>query len=88
MQLVYFVTATSATKGTTYEPAVHKPEHADVGRPVVLPYNPAAQSVHVDAPAKLYFPVGHIVGDATVDPAAHVNPECGHTRMHAVLLST
>jgi hypothetical protein len=29
------------------EPAVHKPEHAAVVRPVVLPYEPAGQGVAV-----------------------------------------
>ncbi len=40
-------------------PAVHVPEQDAVDKPAVEPKKPAAHSVHVEEPAKLYCPGGH-----------------------------
>jgi hypothetical protein len=57
------------------EPAVHKPEHAAVVRPAVLPCTPAGHDVQPVALPTLYVPSAHNVGGADVDghaaPAGH-----------------
>jgi hypothetical protein len=65
-----------------YVPAGHGAVHAAVLNPCVLPYTPAGQSVHVVAPAKLYFPTAHGVPVAVVEPAAQVCP-ASHGPEHA-----
>jgi hypothetical protein len=55
-------------------PAVQFPLHAAVGMALALPYRPASQSVHTADPPKLYFPAGHWLCVADVDPVAHAYP--------------
>ena len=52
-------------------PAGHTPVQLDVFSPLLAPYLPALQFVHVPAPAKLYLPSEHTTAVALVDPAGH-----------------
>lgn len=68
----------------TVEPATqkypdgHTPLHVDTFRPVLLPYRPAAHSVHVTARASLNVPAGHSVdGDSSPVPSPQYRPP-GH----------
>jgi hypothetical protein len=45
-----------------------------VGRAAVALYVPAVHSVQLEAPARLYFPEGHIACVGIVDPATHAYP--------------
>ncbi len=53
-------------------PAVQFPLHADVFIAAVAPNRPAAQTLHVDAPALLNCPAGQVDTVALVDPTGHV----------------
>jgi hypothetical protein len=50
-------------------PAGHRPLHAAVVEPGVVPYCPGTQLVHAPAPCRLYVPAGHTAGVADRDPA-------------------
>ena len=45
-----------------------------VDSPALLPKRPGSQSEHVEAPEPLYFPAGHCVTVAVVEPAGHMYP--------------
>jgi hypothetical protein len=49
-------------------PAGQAPLHADVVIADVVPYVPRAQSLHVLAPSKEYFPAGHTNAAAMIEP--------------------
>jgi len=55
-------------------PTGHGAVHAAVPRPDVVPYSPALQLVHDDAPDRLYVPAGHTDAVGLVDPATHAYP--------------
>jgi hypothetical protein len=55
-------------------PALHSPLQLAFGMADTAPYSPAAQSMHMLAPAKLCRPAGHSVTMDDVDPEGHVNP--------------
>lgn len=56
------------------DPAGHGPVHADVVMAEVLPNLPALQLVHAGAPAKAYFPVGHVTACEELEPAGQAYP--------------
>ena len=55
-------------------PGAQGPVQAAEPMPPVAPYRPAAQSVHVAAPAREYLPAGHRLAVALVDPAGQACP--------------
>ena len=55
-------------------PPGHRPVQADIASPVLAPYVPALQFVHVPAPAKLYLPTGHMTAVELVLPDGQAYP--------------
>jgi hypothetical protein len=55
-------------------PAEQAPLHDADDSPATLPNVPSGHTVHVKAPAMLYWPAGHITTEALVDPKGHLKP--------------
>jgi hypothetical protein len=64
-----------------YRPASQVPEHDGDDIAEELPYEPAGQSMHTDAPAKEYLPAPHATAVGDVDPAAQMWPPM-HAAVH------
>ncbi len=66
-------------------PALHGPEHRDVGWPAAAPNRPELQGRHTLAPARAYWPAGHRVPSA--EPEGQNDP-AGQGKGEALVLPT
>jgi hypothetical protein len=60
--------------GGQAKPGAHAPEHPGSAIAVEAPYRPAAQSLHIGAPERLYVPTGQGNAVPLVDPAGQKYP--------------